>query len=82
MPKKRRYFTEQIISKLRETDRLLILRELAEEISYLILEAQVIIKQCGRYFNEIRPHSALGYKPPTQATFIAFTSQLQLAGGT
>jgi len=55
---------------------------LAGEIFYSITEAQVIIEQWRWHYNEIRPHSALGYKPPTPVTFIAQTSQLQLIGVT
>ena len=55
---------------------------LAGEIFYSITEAQVIIEQWRWHYNQIRPHSALGYNPPTPATFIAITSQLQNAGVT
>ena len=55
---------------------------LAGEIFYSITEAQIIIEQWRWHYNEIRPHSALGYNPPTTATFIAITTQLQLAGVT
>ncbi|MCP4139771.1 MAG: transposase, partial [Chloroflexi bacterium] len=34
------------------------------------------------HYNQVRPHSALGYKPPTPATFLPLTSQLQPAGVT
>jgi putative transposase len=33
------------------------------EIFDTILEAQVVIEQWRRYYNTIRPHSALGYRP-------------------
>jgi transposase InsO family protein len=55
---------------------------LAGEIFYSIIEAQIIIEQWRWHYNQIRPHSALGYTPPTPAAFIPFTSQLQLAGVT
>jgi transposase InsO family protein len=55
---------------------------LAGEIFYSITEAQVIIEQWRWHYNQIRPHSALDYNPPTPATFIARTSQLQPAGVT
>jgi transposase InsO family protein len=55
---------------------------LAREIFYSITEAQVIIEQWRWYYNQIRPHSSLGYKPPTPVTFIPHSSQLQLAGVT
>ena len=34
------------------------------EIFYTLKEAQVLIKEWRRHYNTIRPHSALGYKPP------------------
>ena len=55
---------------------------LAGEIFYSIIEAQVIIEQWRWHYNQIRPHSALGYKPPTPAAFIMNTSQFQLVGVT
>jgi putative transposase len=55
---------------------------LAGEIFYSITEAQVIIEQWRWHYNQIRPHSSLGYKPPTPATFISHISQLQPAGVT
>lgn len=55
---------------------------LAGEIFYSIVEAQVILEQWRWHYNQIRPHSALGYIPPTPATFIPHSSQLQHAGVT
>ncbi len=34
------------------------------EIFYSLREAQVIIEAWRRHYNTIRPHSALGYRPP------------------
>jgi transposase InsO family protein len=34
------------------------------EIFYTLLEAQVVIEQWRREYNQIRPHSSLGYRPP------------------
>jgi transposase InsO family protein len=34
------------------------------EIFITLLEAQVLIEQWRREYNEVRPHSSLGYKPP------------------
>lgn len=34
------------------------------EIFYTLFEAQVIIEQWRRHYNEIRPHSSLGGRPP------------------
>ena len=55
---------------------------LAGEIFYSITEAQVIIEQWRWHYNQIRPHSSLGYKPPTPATIITHTSQLYPIGVT
>jgi putative transposase len=55
---------------------------LTGEIFYSLTEAQVIIEQWRWHYNQIRPHSALGYKAPTPATFIPHSSQLQTAGVT
>ena len=55
---------------------------LAGEIFYSITEAQVILEQWRWHYNQIRPHSSLDYNPPTPATFITHSSQLQPAGVT
>ena len=55
---------------------------LAGEIFYSLTEAQVIIEQWRWHYNQIRPHSALSYQPPTLATFILAASHSQPAGVT
>ena len=35
------------------------------EIFYTLKEAQVVIEHWRRHYNTKRPHSALGYRPPT-----------------
>ena len=37
---------------------------LDREIFYTLQEAKVLIKQWRRHYNRVRPHSALGYRPP------------------
>ncbi len=37
------------------------------EIFYTLKEAKVLIEQWRRHYNTIRPHSALGYRPPAPA---------------
>ena len=37
---------------------------LNREIFYSLQEAQVIVEQCRTAYNTVRPHSALGYRPP------------------
>ena len=34
------------------------------EIFYSLKEAQVVIEQWRMHYNEVRPHSSLGYRPP------------------
>ena len=41
---------------------------LGGEIFYTLREAQVIIEQWRWHYNRIRPHSALGYRPPAPET--------------
>jgi putative transposase len=41
------------------------------EIFYSLREAQVIIEMWRKHYNTIRPHSALGYRPPAPLTWIA-----------
>jgi putative transposase len=38
------------------------------EIFYSLKEAQVIIEQWRNHYNQIRPHSSLGYRPPAPLT--------------
>ena len=40
------------------------------EIFYTLKEARIIIERWRRHFNTIRPHSALGWKPPCPETII------------
>lgn len=40
------------------------------EIFYTLKEAQVLIEQWRRHYNTIRPHSALGYRPPAPQTIL------------
>jgi putative transposase len=50
---------------------------LAREIFYSLKEAQVMIEMWRRQYNTIRPHSALGYRPPAPAAIILQPSQFQ-----
>jgi len=34
------------------------------EIFYTLRDAQVLIEQWRQHYNRVRPHSALGYRPP------------------
>ena len=43
---------------------------LAREIFYTPKEAQVLIERWRRHDNTVRPHSALGYRPPAPETIL------------
>ena len=38
------------------------------ELFYTLREAQIVIEQWRRNYNQIRPHSSLGYRPPAPET--------------
>ena len=40
-----------------------------EEIFYTLREAQILIEDWRREYNEFRPHSSLGYRPPAPVAF-------------
>ena len=50
---------------------------LSGEIFYSLKEAQVLIEMWRKHYNTVRPHSALGYKPPVPATIVVQPSQIQ-----
>ncbi|MFN7021700.1 MAG: integrase core domain-containing protein, partial [Phycisphaerales bacterium] len=41
------------------------------EIFYTVQEAKVLIEAWRRHYNTVRPHSALGYRPPAPETVAA-----------
>jgi len=41
------------------------------EIFYSLKEAQILIEQWRRHYNEVRPHSSLGYTPPAPKTIVS-----------
>ena len=49
---------------------------LAREIFYSLKEAQILIEMWRRQYNIIRPHSALGYRPPAPAAIVVQTVQV------
>ncbi|WP_145975833.1 integrase core domain-containing protein, partial [Ruegeria atlantica] len=49
---------------------------LNREIFYSLKEAQIIIENWRKHYNTKRPHSALGYRPPTPETSHALTIKL------
>jgi len=40
------------------------------EIFYTLKEAQIIIEKWRKHYNTMRPHSALGYRPPAPETIV------------
>ena len=40
------------------------------EVFYTLNEAQIIIEQWRRHYNTVRPHSALGYRPPAPEAIV------------
>ncbi len=44
---------------------------LNREIFYSLKEAQILIEQCRRHYNEVRPHSSLGYRPPAPQAIVS-----------
>jgi len=46
------------------------------EIFTTLLEAQVLIEQWRREYNQIRPHSSLGYRPPAPQAILPLNLQL------
>ena len=47
---------------------------LSGEIFYSLKEAQVLIEMWRQYYNTIRPHSSLDYRPPAPAAVLALAS--------
>ena len=43
---------------------------LNREIFYSLKEAQIMIEQWRRHYNEVRPHSAIGYRPPAPQVIV------------
>lgn len=43
---------------------------LNQEIFYSLKEAQIVIERWRHHYNHVRPHSALGYRPPAPLTAI------------
>ena len=56
-------YNEQFNGKLRD-------ELLAREIFYTLEEARVLIERWRRSYNQLRPHSSLGYRPPAPVTIV------------
>jgi transposase InsO family protein len=50
------------------------------EIFYTLREAQVLIEAWRRHYNTVRPHSALGYRPPAPEAVLWPASPASLPG--
>ena len=44
---------------------------LNSEIFYTVAEARVLIERWREHYNRVRPHSALGYRPPAPEAIAA-----------
>ena len=40
------------------------------EIFYTLKEAKIVIEEWRRHYNTVRPHSALGYRPPAPESIV------------
>ena len=49
------------------------------EIFYSLKEAQIVVEQWRKHYNTIRPHSAIGYRPPAPQTINPFLTPLDQA---
>jgi transposase InsO family protein len=49
---------------------------LAREIFYSLKDSQVLIEMWRKYYNTVRPHSSLGYRPPAPETIISVSAQI------
>jgi transposase InsO family protein len=54
-------YVESFIGKMRD-------ELLDREIFYTLAEAKVLIERWRREYNQVRPHSSLGYRPPAPET--------------
>jgi len=50
------------------------------EIFFTLKEAEILIEMWRKEYNTVRPHSALGYRPPVQAAIMVPTTQFQPVG--
>jgi putative transposase len=49
---------------------------LDREIFYTLREAQVLVARWKEYYNRVRPHSALGYRPPAPKAVLPKTVEI------
>jgi len=70
---KEEYYIESFNGKMRD-------ELLNGETFYTLKEAIIIIEMWRKEYNTIRPHSALGYRPPEPEAIMVLTTQFQLVG--
>jgi len=51
------------------------------EIVYTVAEARVLIERWRQHYNRVRPHSALGYRPPAPEAIAAGPPSASLRAG-
>jgi putative transposase len=49
------------------------------EIFYSLKEAQIVVERWRKHYNMVRPHSSLGYRPPSPQTMNPFLTPLEQA---
>jgi putative transposase len=54
---------------------------LNREVFYSLKEAQILIEQWRRHYNEVRPHSSLGYRPPAPQVLISSNKTKEFKDG-
>ena len=48
------------------------------KIFYSLKEAQIVIEEWRKHYNTVRPHSALGYRPPAPETIVPMDRRLAM----
>ena len=54
---------------------------LNREIFYTLKEAQILIEQWRRHYNEVRPHSSLRYRPPAPQVIVSGNETMEFKDG-
>jgi putative transposase len=74
MGRKKAHTPEEIAAKLRQAEVLI-------GQGKTVAEAQVLIEDWRRHTKRVRPHSALGYRPPAPETMPVARSQVSSGAG-
>lgn len=51
---------------------------LNRELFYSLAEARHLIEAWRQHFNQVRPHTSLGYRPPAPGTILPLQSSISL----